>query len=67
MARKSQVQNVQIGEKAMTPYTTRTGVQIGINCQPRAYFENDRDMLNLQEALLKKEVSWWMLFKNWFW
>jgi hypothetical protein len=51
----------------MTPYMTKTGLQIGINYQPRGYFENDRDMLNLQEALLKKEISWWMLFKNIFW
>jgi hypothetical protein len=51
----------------MTPYTTRTGLQIGINYKPRPYVETDKDMLNLQEALLKKEISWWMLFKNIFW
>jgi hypothetical protein len=51
----------------MTPYTTKTGLQIGINYQPREYFETDRDMLRLQEALLKKDISWWMLFKNIFW
>jgi hypothetical protein len=45
----------------MTPYTTKTGLQIGINYQPRAY------MLRLQEALLKKDISWWMIFKNIFW
>ena len=40
----------------MTPYTTKTGLQIGINYKPRLYIETDKDMLKLQTALLYKRV-----------
>jgi hypothetical protein len=34
------------------PYTTKTGLQIGIMYKPKQYVELDKDMLLLQEALL---------------
>ena len=40
----------------MTPYTTKTGLQIGINYKPRPYIETDKDMLRLQTSLLYKRV-----------
>jgi hypothetical protein len=50
----------------MTPYTTRTGLQIGINYQPRPYIETDRDMLKLQVALLYKRVPILTFIKKFF-
>ena len=37
------------------PYTTKTGLQIGIMYKPKQYVELDKDMLLLQEALLNND------------
>jgi hypothetical protein len=37
------------------PYTTKTGLQIGIMYKPKPYIELDKDMLLLQEALLNND------------
>jgi len=50
----------------MTPYTTKTGLQIGINYKPRPYFETDKDMLRLQTALLYKRVPLLTWVKKFF-
>ena len=44
----------------MTPYTTRTGLQIGLLYTPTARPHHDRDALRLQSALLghKPEIDW---------
>jgi len=36
-------------------YTTKTGIQIGCNYQPKPKWETFHDMLELQDALLKYE------------
>ena len=50
----------------MTPYTTKTGLQIGINYKPRPYIETDKDMLRLQASLLYKRVPFLTWFKKFF-
>jgi hypothetical protein len=39
--------------KAVVPYTTRTGVQIGVMYRPKPEYEQDLDAYALQLALLK--------------
>lgn len=48
----------------MTPYTTRSGVQIGRLYQPRQRAATDRDSERLQRALLNEfePVDWSGLF-----
>jgi hypothetical protein len=55
-------------EKIMTPYDTGK-VKIGINYQPKQYVEVDKDMLYLQEMLIRKakKFSWRELIKRLFW
>jgi len=52
----------------MTPYDTGK-VKIGINYQPKPYIEIDKDMLYLQEMLIRKtkKFSWRELIKHLFW
>ena len=42
----------------MTPYKTKTGLQIGLLYEPKPYIECDKDMLLIQEALLTKTKSY---------
>jgi hypothetical protein len=52
----------------MTPYDTGK-VKIGIHYQPKQYVEVDKDMLYLQEMLIRKakKFSWRELIKRLFW
>ena len=50
----------------MTPYTTKTGLQIGINYKPKPYIETDKDMLRLQASLLYKRVPFLSMIKACF-
>jgi len=50
----------------MTPYTTKTGLQIGSNYKPKPYIETDKDMLRLQASLLYKRVPFLSMIKACF-
>ncbi len=56
------------GTREMTPYDTGK-VKIGIHYQPKQYIESDKDMLYLQEMLIRKakKFSWRELIKHLFW
>jgi hypothetical protein len=51
------------------PYTTKTGIQIGILYQRKPVYECDPDAELIQEALLRKpkNFSWRELFRQLFW
>ena len=47
------------------PYTTRSGLKIGIGYEPPRYVEESGDMLRLQSALIGRGKSFGGVIREW--